>query len=238
MNPSAVESSREEAEFRTASHRTDRKLGIPIVIRATGGGDFRKANPIILHSDILKAAGVLPSRPKMNSTGSISIDVLSNAATSRLLTTTSICGIPVESHLAAYRANSALITGIPASYSDEALLSYLQDQGVTLVRRRFRRNGTNAQIPTDEIVNFQENAERPDSVDLGFWLSKVRDYTEPPPGCFRYQRFGHVAKHCLSNEARCSLCCGDHEWRNCTQSSPIKCANCGGDHQLECSPHA
>lgn len=237
MNPSAMESSGEEAEFKKASHRADRKLGIPIVIRATGGGDFRKANPITLHSGIVKAAGVLPSRLKMNSTGSISIDVLSDAAASRLLTTTAICGIPVESHLpAAYRANSALITGIPASYSDEALLSYLQDQGVTLVRRRFRRNGTNTQIPTDEVVlHFQENAERPDSVDLGFWRSKVRDYTEPPPRCFRCQRFGHVAKHCHSNQARCSLCCGDHEWRNCTKSSPVKCANCGGDHPANTS---
>lgn len=78
------------------------------------------------------------------------------------------------------------------------------------------------QLPSDEVVlRFQVKAQRPDSVELGLCRSKVRDYTESPPRRFRYQRFGRVAKHCLSKEARYSFCCGECEWWNCSKSSTI-----------------
>lgn len=72
--------------------------------------------------------------------------------------------------------------------------------------------------------------QRPESVNLGLWCSKIRDYMEPPPRRFRCQRCGHIAKHCLSKVPRCSNCGGAHEWRKCPSGAAFKCANCEGSH--------
>lgn len=141
---------------------------------------------------------------KSNSTGSITIDALSEDAASRLLATTSIGGIPVQAQLlGTYRAKTGSIRGISSPYSDEALLGYLRDQGVIRVCRRYRRITADMQEPTDKVV-IHETTERPETVNLGFWCSKVRDFIEPPPRCFRCQRFGDIAKHCLRKVPRCS----------------------------------
>lgn len=48
-------------ELKEPPHRADRKQVIPVVLRAKDDGDFRKSNPITLHSNIPKAAGEIPS---------------------------------------------------------------------------------------------------------------------------------------------------------------------------------
>lgn len=218
--------------FKKVPHRANRKLGIPIVIRAAPGGDLRKVNPKILHHDIVRAAGEVPSRIKFANTGAVTVDVISEAAATRLLATTAVGGVQVDAQLpAAYRANTASIRGIPTTYTDEALLGYLEDQGVIRARRRFRKTDQGNLEATDEVIlYFRENTTRPAVVDLGFWVSKVRDFTEAPPRCFRCQRYGHIAKRCLAPIPRCSLCGRAHDWKECTSSPPVRCVNCGGEH--------
>ena len=47
--------------------------------------------------------------------------------------------------------------------------------------------------------------------------------------CFRCQEFGHRANFCKCS-ARCNLCAGAHESRQCSSldSSPRRCSNCTG----------
>lgn len=84
---------------------------------------------------------------------------------------------------------------------------------------------------SDEVIlHFHESAERPETVNLEFWRSKVREYMEPPPRCIGCQRSGRINKHCLSKVPRCSSSGGEHEWRKCPTGSSRKCANCEGSH--------
>lgn len=155
-------------------HRKGRKLGIPLVIRPRGTGDLRKANTRQIHQEILHVIGETPTRSKFTSTGSVAIDVRSVAAASRLLAAKFFANTEVDIQIpAAYMANSALIRGIPTDYSDDELEEFLRDQGVTRARRRHRRHPTqpDTTIPTtDVLLHFAPNTERPNKVDLGFWV--------------------------------------------------------------------
>lgn len=80
-------------DFKMVSHRADRKLRVPVVIQAIGGGDFRMTNSRAPHSDILMIAGELPSRLKLSNTGTISVDVRSDEAAVQELATNCLGGI-------------------------------------------------------------------------------------------------------------------------------------------------
>lgn len=77
---------------------------------------------------------------------------------------------------------------------------------------------------------FWEHTQRDERVDLGFWKSKVKDYTEPPPRCFQCQMYRHVAKHCTAPTPRCSLCGNDHDLRSYPNTSPVRCVKCGNEN--------
>lgn len=230
--PSATPVTSDSSKFTVVSHRKGRKLGIPLVIRPTGPSDLRKLNPRQLHNEIVSVAGETPSRLKFTSTGAVAIDVRSEAAASRLLAAKSFVDTPTETQIpAAYLANSALIRGIPANYSDEELEGFLRDQGVIRARRRHRQHPTlpDTSIPTEDVIlHFEPNTERPEKLDLGFWVRVPRERISAPPRCYRCQKFGHVSRHCASAVARCSLCSGDHGWKDCPVPTNLLCANCNG----------
>lgn len=58
---------------------------------------------------------------------------------------------------------------------------------------------------------------------------RERNYTQ----CYRYQRFGHIQKHC-NLSPRCIKCTGNHLTRECqlvkTNTSKSKCVNCNNEH--------
>lgn len=117
-------------------------------------------------------------------------------------------------------------------YSESDLLDYLKPQGVLHVKRLMRRVETQekewAAKPTNSVViTFAPNTERPENIDLGFTKHAVKEFVEPPPRCFRCQRFGHVAKVCIKDQ-RCKRCGGAHDYKAC--KADFACANCGGDH--------
>lgn len=123
-SPSPAFINEQTGKFKMVSHRADRNFQAPIVMRVTGGRDFRMTNPISLHSDILKLPGELPSRLKLNNTDTISVDFRSNKAAAKLLAACSPGGIPIDAQLpAVYRANGTLGRGIPTSYTDDTLLA-------------------------------------------------------------------------------------------------------------------
>lgn len=62
--------------FRNLKHRSNCKLGIPVVLKATPEGDFRKTYRKTLYNDILMSAGETPARLNLGSNGVVIIDVL------------------------------------------------------------------------------------------------------------------------------------------------------------------
>ena len=43
--------------------------------------------------------------------------------------------------------------------------------------------------------------------------------------CMRCLAFGHTSKFC-HNEQKCSICAGDHQWKNCNKQQDTCCSNC------------
>jgi hypothetical protein len=75
---------------------------------------------------------------------------------------------------------------------------------------------------------------------LNHFMPINAEYQGPskPPQCFKCQKHGHVAKHCLA-EAICALCACKHRTSTCplnkknnpnVDDNMLKCANCGGNH--------
>lgn len=180
-------------------------------------GDLRKTNPKALCHDIVRAAGEVPSRIKFSNTGAVTVDVKSEKAATRLLATSAVGGVQVDAVLpVACRSNTASIRVIPTTYTDEALMGYLDEQCVIRARRRFRKTDKGDLQATGEVIlYFKETTARPAVVHLGFWVSKVRDFAKTPPRCFRCRRNGPIAQRCLAQTPRCSLCGGAHDWKAC-----------------------
>ena len=55
---------------------------------------------------------------------------------------------------------------------------------------------------------------------------EVRHYVPPPLGCFKYQRFEHVAAGCKGKQRHA----GEHEYGKCAKGAKLKFCNHGGDH--------
>lgn len=224
----------DEDGFQSVTHRRNRKQGVPLVIRPSANGDLRKTNPKRLHTEIVKAAGETPTRITLTKSGAITIDVRTDAAVNRLLATTDLADTAVESYIpAAYMGNTASIRGVPSGYTDEELEEYLRDQGVIKARRRHRRGEGNppALIPTNEVLlHFAPNTERPERIDLGFWHPRVHEKITPPPRCYRCQHYGHISRVCRKTTPTCSICSGEHDWKECPTPNQPLCANCKGAH--------
>lgn len=217
---------RVSADFSQANSKT----WDPYFFRPSHGGDLRRTNLGTLFSNTAQAAAELPKGERFSSTGALTVEVKSEEAVNRLLQVNSLAGVDVAPSVpAAYMVNTALIRVIPTWVTKEPIMAALQNQGVTHARRRLRRHASGADglLPSTEVViSFRPNTERPDSLSLCFWGNKtVHKYSEAPPRCFRCQRFGHMAKKCLSTEC-CFRCEAAHAWRDCPGGTPEKCPNC------------
>lgn len=104
----------------------------------------------------------------------------------------------------AYVQNTRIIHGVPRWLTERELLDFLETQG-----------------------DARRNIERPNHTNLELTRHVTADYTEPPPRCFKRQRFGHVAKFCRGEQC-CKRCSGSHDFKMCR--ADFTCANCCSDH--------
>ena len=105
---------------------------------------------------------------------------------------------------------------------------------ISKVDRIFKSKGKE-KTPTLCLKLTFDKEKLPEYLYFGYQRLKVKVFIDKPWQCFHCQGFGHNAIECKS-KARCLLCAGGHEFRNCpkkTNDQPVasmKCANCNGDH--------
>lgn len=224
----------DEDGFKLVSHRKHRTVGVPVLVTpCEAGADLRRLNPIMLYGALQVVLSTAPARSRFTSQGALLVDVATEGDVNVLLQCEELCGVRVCSRIPnAYQKNTCVIKGVPRWYTDEELLDFLRPQGVLHARRiviRVKRPGGDWESkPTESVVlTFVPNTERPEKVNLGFTRHGVAEYTEPPPRCYKCQRYGHVAKYC-QGELRCKRCAGAHDYKTCKADS--SCANCGNSH--------
>lgn len=69
----------------------------------------------------------------------------------------------------------------------------------------------------------------PDNVQYDLFSYRVFDYIPPLQQCFKCFKFNHSAKICNGRQ-RCSICSGEHIYKDCDKPNEFCCANCGGPH--------
>ena len=108
--------------------------------------------------------------------------------------------------------------------SEDTILKGLKSQGVVGVKR-FGKGDTTEQGHT-YLLTFAIPT-LPETVNIGYFRTKVKMYIPQPRRCFKCQKFGHVASRCR-NKAICKHC--GHEAHDNECSQPLSCPNCKGGH--------
>ncbi|XP_070395322.1 uncharacterized protein [Dermacentor albipictus] len=146
-----------------------------------------------------------------------------------------VAGLGVKPFIpASYAKNVGKIRHVPDEYTEEQLVDFLKDFGVTCARRQARYNhqedGAVESRPLRTVIlHFREDEPMPQQVHLGFMSHPVEEYHGPALRCYNCQRFGHLSKNC-SSPRRCKICSEDHDHSECKSVCQPKCANCGGNH--------
>lgn len=225
-----------QAAFTVVRHKKSRSAGIPVVIQPTQPGcSFWRLNPNLLASAVVSTAQEKVLTHRFNKDGGLVVTVSSLNAANRLLAVTELVGMAVQARLPrSYSATSGKIYDVPLEYTDEELLSYLRDQGVTSAKRQVSydrgENGVVAERRRKTVLlEFPNGSALPKRIFLGFCSYPVEEYLGTPTQCFKCQRHGHVAKQC-NGPVRCKICAGPHPYKDCTSRAHPRCANCDGPH--------
>ncbi|XP_048237115.1 uncharacterized protein LOC125372118 [Haliotis rufescens] len=111
--------------------------------------------------------------------------------------------------------------------SEEEIVTELEHQGVTAVKRFTRKSEDGKIINTQTYLFTFSMSTVPKSIKAGYFNIGVEVYVPNPLWCFKCQHFGHGAKSCTA-KTRCLRCGGPHDGTDCT--NVLKCANCSGEH--------
>lgn len=226
----------DETPFTLVSYKKKRPEGIPVVFRPSEeGSNFWQVNPNRAASEIVSAAKEKVQSFRVNRDGSFSVNVASLSSARHLLSMSEVAGLGVKTSIpASYTRNVGKIRHVPVQYTEEQLVDFLKEFGVTSARRQARFNrqedGSVVSHPLRTVIlHFREDKPMPQRVHLGFTSHSVEEYLGPALRCFNCQRFGHLAKNCHSPR-RCKICSEDHNHSECKSVRQPKCANCGGNH--------
>ncbi|XP_077548032.1 uncharacterized protein LOC144160707 [Haemaphysalis longicornis] len=225
-----------QAAFTVVRYKKSRPTDIPVVIQPTQPGcSFWRLNPNLLASAVVSIAQEKVLTHRFNKDGGLVVTVSTLNAANRLLAVTELVGMTVQARLPrSYSATCGKIDDVPLEYTDEELLSYLRDQGVTSAKRQVSydrgENGVVAERRRKTVLlEFPNGSALPKRIFLGFCSYPVEEYLGTATQCFKCQRHGHIAKYC-NGPVRCKICAGPHSYKDCTSRAHPRCANCDGPH--------
>lgn len=111
-------------------------------------------------------------------------------------------------------------------YSEEELTEELKDQGVTTVKKIFRREDSEIK-PTPTVILTIKGTVIPDVINIGWIKTRTRPYYPSPLICYGCYCYGHPKIRCTAKQPVCGNCSGKHAIDSanpCTR--PKLCKNC------------
>lgn len=130
---------------------------------------------------------------------------------------------------AAQIEKTGIIRFVPANISNKELYTRLSSIYEIIAVRRFTKKVAQERVPLQTVsITFLSNV-LPDNVQYDLFSYRVFEYVAPLQQCFRCFKFNHSAKICNSKQ-RCSICGGEHLFKECDKPTEICCLNCSGPH--------
>lgn len=130
---------------------------------------------------------------------------------------------------AAQIEKTGIIRFVPANISNKDLYSKLSSVYEIIAVRRFTKKINQTRVPLQTVsITFLSNV-LPDNVQYDLFSYRVFEYVAPLQQCYRCFKFNHSAKICGSKQ-RCSICSGEHLYKDCDKQDEICCINCSGPH--------
>lgn len=112
--------------------------------------------------------------------------------------------------------------------SDELILSELKDQKVVKVDRMKKKLDNGQLIDTGVFILTFDLCHIPDSIDVGFYPCKVKQYIPSPLRCMNCLKYGHTKNRCTG--PRTCANCGTPYHDNAPCPKPNSCLHCQGQH--------
>lgn len=124
---------------------------------------------------------------------------------------------------------TGIIRYVPTNISNKDLYSKLSSKFDIIAVRRFTKKVGNERVPLQTVsITFLSNT-LPDDVQYDLFSYRVFEYVPPLLQCFKCFKFNHSAKIC-NNKQRCSICAGEHLFKECDNPNSLNCTNCSGPH--------
>ncbi|CAH1099786.1 unnamed protein product [Psylliodes chrysocephalus] len=187
---------------------------------------FDKVSPFLIAKSIYGLIGDTNSIRKTED--GLIIHTKSDKQSSRMLNVTKLNDIDVivTPHGTLNISKGVIYCKDLLNCSIEEILSNLEHEGVTDVRRLKRKINDQLEDTPNHILTFNK-PNLPKEIKAAYYNLQVRPYIPPPTRCFNCQKFGHVSATCTKDKL-CSCGLAPHESQPCEQ--PIKCINCEGSH--------
>lgn len=153
-----------------------------------------------------------------------------NTANNFLMNTTFLDKYKLKAFIpAAQIEKTGVIRFVPPNISNKELYCKLSSMYEIIAIRRFTKKVGQERIPLQTVsITFLANT-LPDNVQYDLFSYRVFEYIPPLQQCYRCFKFNHSAKVC-NGKQRCSICSGDHYFKECDRPNELNCVNCSGPH--------
>ncbi|XP_045508010.1 uncharacterized protein LOC123703870 [Colias croceus] len=130
---------------------------------------------------------------------------------------------------AAQIEKTGIIRFVPTNLSNKELFTKLTSVYEIIAVRRFMKKVGHELVGTQTVsITFLTNS-LPENVQYDLFSYRVFDYIPPLQQCYKCFKFNHSANIC-NGKQRCSICSGDHSYKECNRPDEICCVNCSGPH--------
>lgn len=122
------------------------------------------------------------------------------------------------------------IIRVPLEISEEDLLEHLKSSSDIIGVKRFQKRQSDGSFsPMSTVLLTFLSSTKPDHVTFDHMWFDVQNYVRPLLQCFVCYGFGHGRSSCKRQQV-CSICAGNHFFKDCNNTENIKCINCSGSH--------
>lgn len=186
-------------------------------------------SPIYLNNIFSNVKGVIAIR-RINANKIVVIFKQHNTANNFLCNINFLEKYNMKAYIpAAQIEKTGIIRFVPANISNKDLFTNLTSTYEIIAVRRFMRKVGTELVATQTVsITFLSNS-LPDNVQYELFSYRVFEYVPPLQQCYKCFKFNHSAKIC-NGKQRCSICSGEHFYKECTKPNDISCVNCGGPH--------